>query len=328
MRTLILLLLLPSMLLAQGNPTGSYHTGSLKLTPSGSPPTAVSGIARAWAKTDNTLHFQDPLGADYTMQRAVSILFNGATLTSYPQSLNFTGAGVAVTNNAGALTVNIPGGTATGAIDVRKDGVNVVVGAGKLDFRGSGFLVTDAGSGVARVDGYPLLTVAGSNTFYGISKLAFSGPYFSVAAGAAQPVGSEAVVSFAPSTEYLHISPAMGVYGTNGTVEQFTGDGTLALPAICKLPQAPSSNPSTAPKATIGFWMPGSNSFGGDSVGKRYTGGTISLCLVFISLDAVQSNDARFDVEVYGLRGVGFAPIAILNVTSVIWDNQGTIKPG
>lgn len=79
---------------------------------------------------------------------AVPVEDDGSQIVAAPTALNFTGAGVVVTDVGGEATIAIAGG---GAIPVEDDGSQIVAAPTALNFVGAGVVVSDVG-GVANID--------------------------------------------------------------------------------------------------------------------------------------------------------------------------------
>jgi hypothetical protein len=68
---------------------------------------------------------------------------DGVEIVAAPTALNFTGAGITVTDVGGVATINVPGGGA--AIPVEDDGTQIVAAPTALNFTGAGVTVSDVG---------------------------------------------------------------------------------------------------------------------------------------------------------------------------------------
>ena len=87
----------------------------------------------------------------------VAVEDDGTAILAAASILNFTGAGVAVTDaGGGQADINIPGGGGGGDVAVEDDGVSIVAAASTLNFTGAGVVVTDAGSGQVDIDIEPV----------------------------------------------------------------------------------------------------------------------------------------------------------------------------
>lgn len=85
----------------------------------------------------------------------VAVEDDGAAILAAASTLNFTGAGVAVTDaGGGQADINIPGGG--GDVAVEDDGASIVAAASTLNFTGAGVVVTDAGSGQVDIEIEPV----------------------------------------------------------------------------------------------------------------------------------------------------------------------------
>jgi hypothetical protein len=80
---------------------------------------------------------------------AVPVEDDGIQILASPTALNFTGAGVTVTDVGGEATINVPGGA--GSVPVEDDGTQIVATPTALNFTGAGVTVTDV-SGEATIN--------------------------------------------------------------------------------------------------------------------------------------------------------------------------------
>jgi len=81
---------------------------------------------------------------------SVPVEDDGTEIVATPTALNFTGAGVTVTDVSGVATIAISGGGGGNDVPVEDDGTEIVAAPSALNFAGTGVTVTDVG-GVATI---------------------------------------------------------------------------------------------------------------------------------------------------------------------------------
>jgi len=84
---------------------------------------------------------------------ALDVEDEGSAIVSNPGAINFTGAGVTVTENpSGTAEVDIPGGGTPYALDIEDEGGGVVTNPTAINFTGNGYSLQQSPSGVAKID--------------------------------------------------------------------------------------------------------------------------------------------------------------------------------
>jgi len=84
---------------------------------------------------------------------ALDIEDEGINVLSNPDAINFTGAGVTVTESpSGTALVDIPGGGTPYALDIEKNGSPILSNPDTINFTGTGVTVIESPSGTAIVD--------------------------------------------------------------------------------------------------------------------------------------------------------------------------------
>lgn len=76
------------------------------------------------------------------------IYYNNVLSTNTPGSLNFSGSGVVLTNNANAVTVSFSGGGGAANITIQDEGSNLTTAVSSINFAGSGVTATNVGNAV------------------------------------------------------------------------------------------------------------------------------------------------------------------------------------
>lgn len=101
----------------------------------------------------------------------IEVDYNGNVVTSNVSLLDFTGAGVVVTNVGNVVTISIPGGTGTANIPVANSNVVVTNAVSSFNFIGSGITASATGNNVTvTVPGAGYITFDGgspSNDYVG-----------------------------------------------------------------------------------------------------------------------------------------------------------------
>lgn len=155
----------------------------------------------------------------------IDVADDGTEIVADATGLNFTGAGVTVTDVAGVPTIDISGGGGgVAGIDVQDDGTEIVAEADTINFVGDGVVVTD-------VAGVPTVTIAGGGGGGGGGSVA----YFSGLSGSLPSPSSSgnptkgAMVTPTEDLTITHVTgfadPASAGEAHSCVIAEMTGDG-------------------------------------------------------------------------------------------------------